>query len=133
MEMLGDDAAAVVAAEDAAVVAVAAADAVAVSVAAAAVPPPAGVKLTYKQERALLRQKIHRFIAPEPLKISDDATFLQIAIACQNRRGTTIDFQGLSGADALRSVLPEGTDLGRGNLGLYRASLAFLEANDNLP
>jgi len=104
---------------------------------AAAPPPPAGVKLPYKKEIAALREEIHYFLAlavpvPEPLMLDDDSTFRQMAVAIQNIRGTKMDLANLSGADALRLVLPDGTNIGKGKIGLYRAGVEFLRVNVNV-
>jgi len=91
-----------------------------------------GKKPRFKKQYVNVRQEIHRYMGPVPMKIADDSMFLQIAISVLNIRGIALDLNNMSGQAALRLVLPAGTDFGRGKIGMYKAALNFYESNENL-
>lgn len=107
-------------------------DANAAFAAAALLPHDAnGKKKKYKAWQTELRQAIGRYFPDEPMKIRHESSFRQFAERVQTIRGTAVDLTNLTGEEALRQVLPAGTDLGRGSTAVYRAVLKFLSSRQD--
>lgn len=99
------------------------------ALAAAALSPydSTGKRKKYKVWQTELRQGISTYFPDgEPMKISHNSTFRQIAGVVQTIRGTALDVGNVTGEEAVRQVLPAGTRIGRGTTAVYHAAYKFL-------